>query len=439
MACRSEPLRSDLAARSDLTRSDDPARSDLRGSLLRWLLHDTTCERYLDNILVAFCERLRAGGVPVARATLHLSTHHPQWLGIRILWRAGCAEPESQPLAYGGLDAETAADSPVAAILGGAARVRQSLRGGTSCAVYGRLRAEGMSDYVAWPLRYTLGKRHVVDFASDHPEGFSPAELHLIEDLLPALAIVTEVRHKNRLTRLLLDTYVGPHAGEMILNGATRRGSGTTREAAILIADLRGFTAISESRPRDEVIALLNDYFDAICPPIERHGGEILKFMGDGVLATFPLDRPDAGCAARRAAWEAHQAMQALNARRAGRRLPPLGYGIGVNVGAVMYGNIGSHARLDFTIIGPAVNIAARLENLTKELGYRVLFSGAFAALPHGTHELVRLGRFPLRGVAAPLEVYAFRDEAAEAERRVAATEAAALHAGRSGPLAPQR
>lgn len=423
-------------------RSGLVAQSDLHDSLLRWLLHETTCERYLDNILVAFCERLRVGGIPVARATLHLSTHHPQWLGIRILWRKGCTEPESQPLAYGGLDAETASDSPIAAVLAGAAQVRQSLRGerdGATCAIYGRLRAEEMTDYVAWPLCYTLGKRHAIDFASDHPEGFSDSELHLIAELLPALAIVTEVRHKNRLTRLLLDTYVGPHAGEMILNGATRRGSGTTREAAILIADLRGFTAISESGSRDDVIALLNDYFDAICPPIEQHGGEILKFMGDGVLATFPLDRPDACCAARRAAWAAHRAMQALNERRADRGLAPLGYGIGVNVGAVMYGNIGSHTRLDFTIIGPAVNIAARLENLTKELGYRVLFSGAFAALPHDTHELMRLGRFPLRGVAAPLEVYAFRKEVEEVASRALVTDHAGTRTGRSSPVASQR
>lgn len=436
MICRSEPIRSNFVDQSCLD------WSNLRDSLLRWLLHDTTCERYLDNILVAFCERLRAGGVPVARATLHLSTHHPQWLGIRILWRTGCTKPESQPLAYGGLDVETAADSPIAAVLGGAARVRQSLEDGsgeTVCAVYGRLRAEGMTDYVAWPLCYTLGKRHVIDFASDHPAGFSEDELELIADLLPALAIVTEVRHKNRLTRLLLDTYVGPHAGEMILNGATRRGSGTTREAVILIADLRGFTAISESQPRDDVIGLLNDYFDAICPPIELYGGEILKFMGDGVLATFPLDKPDACCAALRAAGEARRAMQALNARRAGQMLPALGYGIGVNVGAVMYGNIGSHARLDFTIIGPAVNIAARLESLTKQVGHQVLFSGAFAALQHGTHELVRLGRFPLRGVAEPLEVYAFRDEVAEVESGLKALDEEATRAGRVGPLALQR
>ncbi|WP_192711589.1 adenylate/guanylate cyclase domain-containing protein [Methylobacterium sp. OAE515] len=406
----------------------------LRDQTLRWLLSGTICERYLDNILVAFCERLRAGGVSVARATLHLSTHHPQWLGIRILWQLGISEPRSQPLAYGYLDAEAAAHGPVAAILSGAERVHRRLHAegtGTAGAAMDplyRLDGQGLTDYVAWPLRFTLGKRHMADFASDHPDGFSDAERDLLEDLLPALAVVVEVRHKNRLTRLLLDTYVGPHAGEMILDGVTRRGSGTTMEAAVLIADLRGFTELAERRPRDEVIGTLNDFFDAICAPIERNGGEILKFMGDGLLATFPLSEPDACRATLRTAREACSGMKALNRDRAGRGLSQLGYGIGVNVGIVTYGNIGSHARLDFTMIGSAVNVAARLENLTKVLGYHVLFSGAFAALAHDGGELARLGTFPLRGLAKPLEVFTFEAFLSDGGRPAARADDRARH-----------
>ena len=387
--------------------------------MLHWLLNDTVGERYLDTIFAVFCDRLRQHGVTVASAMLQLRTNHPQWLGIRILWRLGCTEPLSKNLEYGLIEADARRGSPASRIIDGADMVRlrrnDDASDGAHVEVERLLDVEGLTDFVAWPLRYTLGQRHMVAFASDHPEGFTGLELDLLADLLPALAVVTEVRHKNRLTRLLLDTYVGPHAGAMILNGATRRGSGVTVEAAIMIVDLRGFTKISELWPRDDVIALLNDYFDAVCCPIERNGGEILKFIGDGLLAIFRLDGSDAGGATLRAAKEARSAMQALNATRRAKDLSPLGYGIGVNVGAVMYGNIGSRSRLDFTIIGPAVNVAARLEGLTKDLDVNVLFSGAFAALPNVATLLTPLGSFPLRGVGRPLEIYALQDEVAEA------------------------
>ncbi|KQP93037.1 adenylate cyclase [Methylobacterium sp. Leaf113] len=396
------------------------AQAPLRAEMLDWLLAGTRGERYLDDIFVAFCGRLRAAGVPVARATIHLRTHHPLWLGTRILWRIGAEAAELTNYEYGIVDTDSFKRSPAADIHNGAEQVRKRLeepeRPETDYSIYRDLRAEGLTDYVAWPLHYTLGKRHVVTFSADRPGGFAPEDLDLLSALLPALSVVTEVRHKNRLTRLLLDTYVGPHASEMILNGATRRGSGVTVEAAIMVIDLRGFTEISELWPRDDVIALLNDYFDAISLPIERHGGEILKFMGDGLLAIFHLDTPVACTAAQSAAWEAHVAMRALNAARSARGFQRLGYGIGVNVGAVMYGNIGSRSRLDFTIIGPAVNVAARLESLTKVLDRRVLFSGAVAARSADGHRLTRLGTFPLRGVGDPLEVLAFPDDVSEVD-----------------------
>ena len=154
------------------------------------------------------------------------------------------------------------------------------------------MRAKGLTDYVAWPLYHTLGKQHMVTFATDRPGGFEPTISPACLKLLPALALVSEIRVKNRLARTLLETYVGAHAGEMILAGATRRGSGTTVRAAIMICDLRDFTKISDNWPRDDVIDLLNGYFDAMSEPVVRHGGEILKFIGDGMLAIFPLDQP---------------------------------------------------------------------------------------------------------------------------------------------------
>jgi adenylate cyclase len=228
--------------------------------------------------------------------------------------------------------------------------------------------------------------------------------------MLPALALSVEVRFKNELARRLLDTYVGPNTGEQILSGMTTRGSGTTISAAIAIFDLRGFTVFSDALARDEVIKILNEYFDAIAAPIERHGGEILKFMGDGLLAIFPLDRPKACDDALEAVAGACAAMQALNRRRATDGESALRIGVGVHLGEVMYGNIGTRSRLDFTVIGPAVNAAARLEALTKELGVSALFSAAFAAVV-GARDLRHRGSHKLRGFETPVDVFAFADD----------------------------
>jgi adenylate cyclase len=168
---------------------------------------------------------------------------------------------------------------------------------------------------------------------------------------MPALALVTEVRFKNRFARMLLETYVGPHASQMILDGATTLGTGVTVDAAIVVCDIRGFTTISETLSRDEVISLLNEFFDAVASPIEERGGEILKFTGDGFLAIFRLKSPESCAVALQAVSEMRLALAGLNAVRASRALDPIDYGIGVNVGEVMYGNIGSRSRLDFTVI----------------------------------------------------------------------------------------
>jgi adenylate cyclase len=172
-----------------------------------------------------------------------------------------------------------------------------------------------LTDYVAWPLDYTLGKRHVVSFATDRSGGFSEDELASLADVLPALSLVTEVRFKNRLARRLLETYVGPHASEQILSGLITRGSGVTITAVVVICDLRGFTTLW---PRDDVISLLNEYFEVA---LERHGGEILKFIGDGMLAIFPLDRSTACTDALMAVSDARQEMAALNERRSASAL----------------------------------------------------------------------------------------------------------------------
>jgi adenylate cyclase len=385
-------------------------RSD--SEVLRWLTNDTRSERFVDNIFTELCVRLQRAGIPVKRASLHLLIYHPQWLGARIMWADGKREAELSRVDYDVRERSEYINSPANEIHDGATEVRENLERDPSLsrrhAVYDELRANGLTDYVAWPLHHTLGKRHMVTFATDRPGGFDDADIASLLELLPILALVSEIRMKNRLARTLLETYVGSHAGELILAGATRRGSGTTVRAAIMICDLRDFTRISDNWPRDDVIHLLNDYFDAMSEPIARHGGEILKFIGDGLLAIFPLSQPSACADLLRAVSEARQAIIAMNEKNGETGREPVNYGIGIHVGDVMYGNIGSRSRLDFTVIGPAVNMASRLEALTKQLGRTVLLSRAFADFVKNDFDLERVGEHKVRGFSDPIELFAY-------------------------------
>jgi adenylate cyclase len=381
-------------------------------AVIDWLTNGTRDQRFVDNIFAEMCIRIQQSGIPLKRSTLHVLIQHPQWLGVRFMWSEGMREAEIGRVDYDVRERSEFIGSPANEMLDGATEVRENLERdpalGRKHALYDEMRAAGLTDYVAWPVYHTLGKNHLVTFATDRPGGFDEAHIAALKKLLPVLALVSEIRIKNRLARTLLETYVGSHASELILAGATRRGAGTTVRAAIMICDLRDFTKISDNWPRDDVIGLLNDYFDAMSEPIARHGGEILKFMGDGLLAIFPLSAPNACANLLRAASEARQAMTALNQRNGATGRAPLNYGIGVHVGDVMYGNIGSRSRLDFTVIGPAVNMASRLEALTKQLGKPVLLSRDFAELVRSEFELEHMGKHPVRGFSEPIELFAY-------------------------------
>lgn len=385
----------------------------LSDGVVGWLTNGTRDQRFVDNIFAGMCIRLREVGIPLKRSTLHIRIQHPQWLGARFMWSDGMREAEIGRVDFDVMGRSEYIGSPANEVLNGAPEVRENLEQdpalGRKHALYDEMRAMGLTDYVAWPLYHTLSKRHLITFATDRHGGFDDAHLAALRKVLPVLALVSEIRIKNRLARTLLETYVGTHAGELILAGATRRGTGTTVRAAIMICDLRDFTKISDNWPRDDVIDLLNDYFDAMSDPIARHGGEILKFIGDGLLAIFPLSQPKACVNLLHAVTEAREAMVALNERNSATGRAPLNYGIGVHVGDVMYGNIGSKARLDFTVIGPAVNMASRLEALTKQIGKPVLLSRDFAELVAPEFELERVGQHAVRGFSEPIELFAFQ------------------------------
>ena len=378
---------------------------------LDWLVRESGAIPFVDNLLAELCSRLVEDGLPLARVSLHLRTLHPQFLGARMLWHRGMDTAELSLVGHSMRDDPRFLHSPVRALYEGAEGIRHRLDvhddGGDEYSIYEELRAEGLTDYVALPLVTTDGKRHATSWSTDQPGGFTTEHLVRISDLMPVLTMAVEIRMNRRIAKNLLNTYVGERAGERVLAGDITRGSGTTIQAAIWNCDLRSFTMISEHWPRDDVISSLNDYFDAMGAPVTKYGGEILKFIGDGMLAIFPLEEEDACVRALRAAIEARQAMIELNQRREAQGFERLGYGLALHVGDVMYGNIGTTTRLDFTVIGPAVNTTARLEGLTKVLHRRVVLSAPFAYRCGCSPDFLELlGSYPLRGVGEPLAVF---------------------------------
>ena len=244
------------------------------------------------------------------------------------------------------------------------------------------LRAEGVTDYLIQPLEFSDGQIHAISWTTTRPGGFSDADLAALEAIRRPLARLTEIYALRRVLATLLATYVGRSTGQRILEGRIRRGDIERIHAVILLADLRGFTRLSDTLPGDRVIELLNGWFDALVPAIEAAGGEVLKFIGDGLLAIFPVGaEPATACGAALAAvGAAREALAAFNAGLRARGQAELRYGMALHRGEVLYGNIGSATRLDFTTIGPAVNLTARLETLARDLGRDLLVSAAFAA-----------------------------------------------------------
>ncbi len=389
------------------------------GPILDWLIGAARQQPDSGAILRELSRRLVDAGVPLCRTSLHIRTLHPQLFAAGFYWQRGAAEVRVSEARHGMQETELFRNSPVRALFEGAGAVRQRLDlqdSAFSFPLFHQLRDEGLTDYVALPLTFSDGKIHGTTWSSDRPGGFESAHIAQIEDLLPAYGLVLEIHLNRRIAINILHTYVGQHAGERILQGEITRGSGQTVQAAIWFCDLRGFTALAEAKGRDAVIGYLNRFFDCMAEPVERHGGEILKFMGDAMLAIFPLETAQACARAVQAAIDARQAMAALNEELRGRGEGPLGFGIALHVGEVMYGNIGAVGRLDFTVIGPAVNMAARMQALCRVLGPTVLLSDAFvqscAGVPSCSGAFRSLGEHRLVGIARPVELFSLAEAA---------------------------
>ncbi len=271
-------------------------------------------------------------------------------------------------------------------------------------------RAEGVTDYAAFPLLFTDSTVHAVTWSTKVPGGFSDKQFADIESVIAPLARVAEIRALRRTAGNLIDTYVGHQTGERILSGKIRRGYIEAIRAAIWLSDMRGFTAVSEQLPPQALIDRLNRYFGAQVPAILDHGGEVLKFMGDGLLAIFTLGGDgDATEVCRRSLSCAREVRKRIcGLPRASESEDSIRFGLALHVGEVMYGNIGGGNRLDFTCIGPAVNLAARLEKVASKLGETVVASADFAG--HCPNDFRRLGEYSVAGFAAAQTVFGLAD-----------------------------
>jgi adenylate cyclase len=376
--------------------------------LIHWLMTDA--RRHSDPIkfLDAFAGQLRVAGIDVARITTGVPILHPQIFSFSLLWELD-KETTERLFRSDPSTTATIANSPIGIAYQGGGPTRCDL---TAPARDGEfpiledLRRDGFADYVVYAVPFADGSHKALSLATRRPTGFAPDELALFEAMISALAFNLEVQALRRTARTLLDTYVGRQSGGRVLEGQIQRGSGETINAVVWLCDLRGFTNLSESLPRESLIDLLNGYFGAMCDAVASEGGEVLKFIGDAMLAIFPIggDRAATCRAALTAAEHAQASLVVENKRRDQAGLPRIDYGLALHIGDVIYGNIGSDTRLDFTVIGPAVNLTARIESLCRQLGRQLLLSSDFVEA--GGISATSLGRFALKGIGSEQEIF---------------------------------
>lgn len=365
----------------------------------------------IEEIVEGLATRAIEDGIPLMRVSISLSDYHPELIGRAYAWIKGQGV-EVTDRAYAPKRSDTYMASPIKLIHDGIDGLRRRLEGDDpqlDFTVTRELRDLGATDYVGMALAFSDNSRHFASWTTDKPGGFSTEEITYFDLLLPLMCMRLELAHARRITEQLLRTYLGNDATRRIISGDIRRTTGEDIAAVIFYCDLRGFTRMTDTLAPSEIISVLGDYYDAVGEPVRLHGGDVIKMIGDGMIAIFPTrDGLDVGRAAREAidaALEARQALESIASERLPEGIDRLMAGFALHVGQVTFGNIGSRERLDFTVIGPAVNEVSRIEPLTKVLDYSLLLTSDFAKLPHGL-KLRSLGFHALRGVRDPREIF---------------------------------
>ena len=383
-----------------------------------WLIDGGRSATSPSKFMAECCERMVAAGLPLWRVGVFVRTLHPEIFGRNFIWKPG-AEVEVGSVDFGILDSPGFHSSPLIIVFQQGLEVRARIDDPESqrFPIIEELRAEGVTDYVALPLFFTDGTLHASSWTTKQPGGFTDDQLAALRGLITPLSRVVEIINWRRMAAGLLDTYVGNSAGERIMGGQIRRGHTETMNAAIWLSDLRGFTALSDRLPAETVVDILNQYFDCQVTAIKKHGGDVLKYMGDGLLAVFPIDEyvgdEQQVCShVLEAAHESRASVANLN-YPVGDAVERFRFGVALHVGRILYGNIGGGNRLDFTCIGPAVNLAARLEKIASQTKRTIVASEGFAGICRGGWS--DLGEFPVAGFSKAARVYGLADETSAA------------------------
>ena len=385
--------------------------------LLGWVLQEAPALATVGDLTAAFARQLRASGIPLWHLSIVIQTLHPQVVAFSQHWYSHSGELNEYEHDIESRQTPEFLNSPLVPLFEGAGGIRRRLDIDNPVLDFGileDLQAQGATDYVAMPMLFSDGQINAVCLSSDRPGGFSTDELGYIYEVLAVLGRIYEVHALQHKAVSLLDTYLGSHAGERVLNGLIRRGDGQDIRAVIWFCDLRGSTPIARSMPRNEFLLYLNEFFDCVAGAVLEQEGQVLRYIGDAALAIFPIESTAVDSGARAACDKAIAATQlassrinATNLERSRQSLPPIEYGIGLHVGDVTYGNIGTGGRLEFTVIGESANLAARIESMCKELGKPILLSAEFANCVPG--QTVSLGIQNLKGIETPQEIFTLK------------------------------
>ena len=406
-----------------MTEPDPPDDTASEAALAGWLVARGLEGVPLQPLLSAFCDRLFAAGVPVVRMNVTMRTHHPEFGTIAFRWNRG-GDTEFEEFQRVSEIPQQFIQSPIYYLLDkGLPELRQRLFEAEPrhwFPLFDLLKSRGATDYIVFRKSFVssddtqpIDPRNapqgmIISFAGDAAEGFSEPDLQLLRALLPTLAVVLKAGANRQMAEDISATYLGKDAGRRVVSGDILRGSSETISAVIWYFDLKSFTRLSESLPGPAVLELLNDYFALVVEIVEELGGNVLKFMGDGLLAIFSLgDVPEAHAAAVEAAFRLSQRIPELNATRAAQNLATTGFSLAMHAGDVLYGNIGGRTRLDFTVIGPAVNTTARMLGMCNMVDQNIIISSNVArvVMPH-RDDIVSLGQYRLRGVTDRQELF---------------------------------
>lgn len=390
--------------------------------LFSWLIAAGMQQITVEQLLLELCERLAGLGVHLVRGNIAMTTLHPQVSAFMYTWKSGKGIVSNTQFLHTDEPGEGWFASPFFYMLGkGITFMHRQLETTENLdfPILVEFKNDGMTDWFSQVFDFGWGRRDdrlgsefglITSWASAHPGGFSDRDFAILRRAIPLFALATKGIASFEVAGTVLQTYIGQETAQEVLSGRIVRGAARSMTAVLVFADLKGFTKLADAVPRNEIVSTLDQYLERMADPIENFGGEVLKFMGDGMLATFALKDQEEANVCKTALMATQTMMQRiadLNETRRQQNLPTVELDVALHIGEVMYGNVGSSTRLDFTVVGPAVNEVSRMESLCDALSTHVVLSGEFVKqATHCQEHFETAGLHALRGVRTPKELY---------------------------------